>query len=65
VLWELALPYWSYSDGRLDRSEELAPMALAVRSNRVSAYVTGAAIVVDGGLSLTNWFDPPALDDLS
>jgi 3-oxoacyl-[acyl-carrier protein] reductase len=30
----------------------------------VSAYVTGAAIVVDGGLSLTNWFDPPDLDDL-
>jgi 3-oxoacyl-[acyl-carrier protein] reductase len=32
-------------------------MALAVLSNRVSAYVTGAAIVVDG-------FDPPSLDDL-
>jgi len=26
--------------------------------------VTGAAFVVDGGISLTNWFDPPALDDL-
>jgi len=50
--------------GRLGRSEDLAPMALAVLSNRVSAYVTGAAIVVDGGISLTNWFDPPALDDL-
>ena len=50
--------------GRLGRSEDLAPIALAVLSNRVSAYVTGAAIVVDGGLSLTNWFDPPALDDL-
>ncbi len=50
--------------GRLGRSEDLAPMALAVLSNRVSAYVTGAAIVVDGGLSLTNWFNPPALDDL-
>jgi 3-oxoacyl-[acyl-carrier protein] reductase len=48
--------------GRLGRSEDLAPMALAVLSNRISAYVTGAAIVVDGGLSLTNWFDPPALD---
>jgi hypothetical protein len=23
----------------------------------------GAAIVVDGGLSLTNWFDPPVLDE--
>jgi 3-oxoacyl-[acyl-carrier protein] reductase len=50
--------------GRLGRSEDLAPMALALLSNRVSAYVTGAAIVVDGGLSLTNWFDPPALEDL-
>jgi 3-oxoacyl-[acyl-carrier protein] reductase len=40
--------------GRLGRSEDLAPMALALR----------AAIVVDGGLSLTNWFDPPALEDL-
>jgi 3-oxoacyl-[acyl-carrier protein] reductase len=50
--------------GRLGRSEDLAPMALAVLSNRVSGYITGAAIVVDGGLSLTNWFEPPALDDL-
>ncbi len=50
--------------GRLGQSEDLAPMALAVLSNRVSAYVTGAAFVVDGGLSLTNWFDPPPLEDL-
>lgn len=45
--------------GRLGQAQDLAPMALAVLSNRVSAYVTGAAIVVDGGLSLTNWFEPP------
>jgi 3-oxoacyl-[acyl-carrier protein] reductase len=50
--------------GRLGRSEDLAPMALAVLSNRVSAYVTGAAIVVDGGLSLTNWFGAPDLENL-
>jgi 3-oxoacyl-[acyl-carrier protein] reductase len=50
--------------GRLGRSEDLAPMALAVLSNRISAYVTGAAIVVDGGLSLTNWFDPPELGEM-
>src|SRR5471030_2012591 len=50
--------------GRLGRGEDLAPMALAVLSNRVSAYVTGAAIVIDGGLSLTNWFEPPDLGDL-
>jgi NAD(P)-dependent dehydrogenase (short-subunit alcohol dehydrogenase family) len=48
--------------GRLGQAQDLAPMALAVLSNRVSAYVTGAAIVVDGGLSLTNWFEPPELD---
>ncbi len=48
--------------GRLGRSEDLAPMALAVLSNKISGYVTGGAFVVDGGLSLTNWFDPPALD---
>jgi 3-oxoacyl-[acyl-carrier protein] reductase len=50
--------------GRLGRSEDLAPMALAVLSNRISAYVTGAAIVVDGGLSLTNWFEPPELGEM-
>jgi len=50
--------------GRLGQATDLAPMALAVLSNRVSAYVTGAAIVVDGGLSLTNWFDPPTLGEL-
>jgi 3-oxoacyl-[acyl-carrier protein] reductase len=50
--------------GRLGKSDDLAPMALAVLSNRISGYVTGAAIVVDGGLALTNWFDPPKLDEL-
>jgi 3-oxoacyl-[acyl-carrier protein] reductase len=50
--------------GRLGKAEDLAPLALAVLSNRISAYVTAAAFVVDGGLSLTNWFDPPALGDL-
>ena len=48
--------------GRLGNSDDLAPLALALLSNRISGYVTGAAIVIDGGISLTNWFDPPALD---
>ena len=48
--------------GRLGRADDLAPLALAVLSNRISGYVTGAAIVIDGGISLTNWFEPPALD---
>jgi 3-oxoacyl-[acyl-carrier protein] reductase len=50
--------------GRIGKAEDLAPLALAVLSNRISGYVTGAAFVVDGGLSLTNWFDPPTLDEL-
>jgi 3-oxoacyl-[acyl-carrier protein] reductase len=50
--------------GRLGRPEDLAPMALAVLSNRISAYVTGAAFAVDGGLALTNWFEPPELGEL-
>ncbi len=50
--------------GRLGRSEDLAPLALAVLSNQISGYVTGAAVVVDGGLSLTNWFDPPEFDKI-
>ena len=49
--------------GRLGKSDDLAPLALAVLSNRISGYVTGAAIVIDGGISLTNWFDPPVLED--
>ena len=49
--------------GRLGRPEDLAPMALAVLSNRISAYVTGAAFAVDGGLALTNWFEPPDLGE--
>ena len=50
--------------GRLGRGEDLAPMALAVLSNKISAYVTGAEIAVDGGIALTNWFDPPDLGNL-
>jgi 3-oxoacyl-[acyl-carrier protein] reductase len=49
--------------GRLGKADDLAPMALAVLSNRISGYVTGSAIVIDGGLSLTNWFEPPDLGD--
>lgn len=48
--------------GRLGNADDLAPLALAVLSDRISGYVTGASIVIDGGLALTNWFDPPELD---
>ena len=50
--------------GRLGESEDLAPIALALLSDRISGYVTGAAFVVDGGLSLTNWFEAPSLEDI-
>jgi 3-oxoacyl-[acyl-carrier protein] reductase len=50
--------------GRIGRADDLAPMALAVLSNKVSGYVTGAAFTVDGGLSLTNWFEPPTIDEI-
>ncbi len=48
--------------GRLGNADDLAPLALAVLSDRISGYVTGASIVIDGGLALTNWFDPPEFD---
>jgi NAD(P)-dependent dehydrogenase (short-subunit alcohol dehydrogenase family) len=48
--------------GRVGEAKDLAPMALTVLSNKLSGYVTGAAFVVDGGLSLTNWFEAPVLD---
>lgn len=49
--------------GRLGEAKDLVPMALTVLSNKLSAYVTGAAFVVDGGLSLTNWFEAPVRDE--
>jgi 3-oxoacyl-[acyl-carrier protein] reductase len=48
--------------GRLGVADDLAPMALAVLSNKTGGYVTGTNIVVDGGLALTNWFEPPTMD---
>jgi hypothetical protein len=38
----------------------VAGMAVAVLSERFGAYVTGASIVVDGGIGLYNWIDAPA-----
>lgn len=47
--------------GRIGSADDLAPMALAVLSNKMAGYVTGTNLVVDGGLSLCNWFEPPEL----
>jgi 3-oxoacyl-[acyl-carrier protein] reductase len=48
--------------GRLGRPEDVAPMALALLSDRFSRYVTGATVVVDGGISLFNWIPVPDLE---
>ena len=44
---------------RFGTPADVAAMAVAVLSERFGAYVTGASIVVDGGLVLHNWIDPP------
>ncbi len=44
--------------GRLADADDIAAMGLAVLSERFGRYVTGADIVVDGGLALHNWFEP-------
>ena len=44
--------------GRFGTPAEVAAMAVAVLSERFGAYVTGASIVVDGGIALHNWIDP-------
>jgi NAD(P)-dependent dehydrogenase (short-subunit alcohol dehydrogenase family) len=43
---------------RFGTPADVAGMALAVLSERFGAYVTGASIVVDGGIALHNWIDP-------
>jgi NAD(P)-dependent dehydrogenase (short-subunit alcohol dehydrogenase family) len=44
--------------GRTGTPDDIAPMAIAVLSERFGRYVTGTTIVVDGGLALHSWFEP-------
>ena len=44
--------------GRFGKPADVAAMAIAVRSERFGAYVTGASILVDGGIALHNWIPP-------
>ena len=44
--------------GRTGTPEDIAPMAVALLSDTFSRYVTGTAVVVDGGLDLFDWFAP-------
>jgi NAD(P)-dependent dehydrogenase (short-subunit alcohol dehydrogenase family) len=43
---------------RLGTPEDIAGMAVALLSDRFSAYVTGTTVVVDGGMALHNWIEP-------
>lgn len=45
--------------GRVGTPEDIGNAAIALLSNRFSAYVTGTTLVVDGGLALFNWIGPP------
>jgi NAD(P)-dependent dehydrogenase (short-subunit alcohol dehydrogenase family) len=44
---------------RFGTPADVAAMAVAVLSERFGAYVTGATMVVDGGIGLYNWIDAP------
>jgi 3-oxoacyl-[acyl-carrier protein] reductase len=44
--------------GRFGTPADVANMAVAVLSERFGAYVTGASILVDGGINLHNWIPP-------
>jgi NAD(P)-dependent dehydrogenase (short-subunit alcohol dehydrogenase family) len=44
---------------RFGTPADIGAMAVAVLSERFGAYVTGTTIVVDGGIALKNWIDPP------
>lgn len=46
---------------RLGKPEEIASMAVALLCDRFSSYVTGTTLVVDGGIGLHNWIEPPDL----
>jgi NAD(P)-dependent dehydrogenase (short-subunit alcohol dehydrogenase family) len=44
---------------RFGTPADVAAMGVAILSQRFGAYVTGASVVVDGGMGLHNWIDPP------
>jgi NAD(P)-dependent dehydrogenase (short-subunit alcohol dehydrogenase family) len=46
--------------GRIGVAEDVARMAIGILAERFARYVTGTTVVVDGGLALHNWIDPPA-----
>jgi 3-oxoacyl-[acyl-carrier protein] reductase len=46
---------------RFGTPADVAAAAVALLSERFGAYVTGATLVVDGGIALHNWIGPPEL----
>jgi 3-oxoacyl-[acyl-carrier protein] reductase len=42
---------------RTGKPEDIAPMAVAILSEKYGAYMTGSTVVVDGGLALYNWLE--------
>jgi NAD(P)-dependent dehydrogenase (short-subunit alcohol dehydrogenase family) len=44
---------------RFGTPADIAAMGVAILSERFGAYVTGASVVVDGGMGLHNWIEPP------
>jgi len=42
---------------RLGKPEDIAPMAVAILSEKYGAYMSGSTVVVDGGLALYNWLE--------
>ncbi|MBI1942130.1 MAG: SDR family oxidoreductase [Betaproteobacteria bacterium] len=43
--------------GRLGKPGDIAPMAVAILSEKYGAYMTGSSVLVDGGIALYNWLD--------
>jgi NAD(P)-dependent dehydrogenase (short-subunit alcohol dehydrogenase family) len=43
--------------GRVGTPGDIAPMAVAILSEKYGAYMTGSTVVVDGGIALYNWLD--------
>ena len=42
---------------RVGKPADIAPMAVAILSEKYGAYMTGATVVVDGGIALYNWLE--------
>ena len=43
--------------GRVAKPADIAPMAVAILSEKYGGYMTGSTVVVDGGLALYNWLE--------